>query len=217
MDPCFYIGIYKDQLLARKAITSVRTFYPEAPIISISDGIEDKTYESFCLDHSVRYWQGERLKLPQFAGQWTERWFKTCAENSDSDVFIKIDPDTRCFRRASLLDTDVFGRVIGLPNYQVFGPAFGIKRAAAVRIVDSGLLRDFEYTAGRFTYTRFLGKSLRQNETQDLQAVSSQDKILGDIILKLKLTVGVWKEVSLRSYPMPPVLDQDLAFVHPVG
>lgn len=192
----FAITTYKDQALAEVVVGNLKKFYPLASVLVFDDA-------------------KERLKLPQFAGRWTERYLKAFLE-TDADVLVKIDPDVVVVRKARRFPTvEIFGQKA--TGHQVLGGVIGYSRAGARKIVDSGLLLDPKYTdVTQFSYARFSGKHLLDGEEEDLTPVSLQDAIMADVIQNLGLEVGNWLEAYVRTSTSDPSLTPpagDYAFV----
>lgn len=196
----FYLGVYKDQQQAQTCIESLQAFYSD-PILSIADGTRNTDYARFCSEKGVTYIEGQRLKLPRFRGQWTERYLKEFL-SSDEPFIIKLDPDTRVNRRVdSFPDADVFGpfRHTDSGKHRLDGSAVGYSRAAAEKILASALLRDAEYAKPIYSHHRFAPPLLRKGEELDHTAVSLQDEIMADICRRLSLRVVEWGEASLEN------------------
>ena len=186
----FAITSYRDGELALRSIAALRLVYPESRITHIQDE--------------------PRLKLPQFAGRWTERWMRACLLG-DLTTLIKLDPDTRCLRRASLPDGDLWGQVAPPHVYWgvegvLYGGAIGFKREAAQKIVDSGLLLDEKYTVKPYVFER------------NGEWLSLQDPIVHDVAQRLGLHETPWSEVymALSGKRLRNIDVTKFAFVHPV-
>jgi hypothetical protein len=143
----------------------------------------------------------ERLKLSQFAGQWTERYLKAFLQTG-SNILVKLDPDTAVLRKARYFpDAEVFGVHC---DGQVLGGCIGYSRDCARKIIDSGLLLGTKYTGLYYTYVK-CG-----------ERVTRQDEIMADIIRRLNLHTVEWKEACIRQYhPRSVMPTGDYAFVHP--
>ena len=188
----FFIGVYKDQNLAKQRITELHTFYPECQILSLSDGIDDQDYSNFCAEHSVTYEKDIPLKK-KFAAKWTYRRFKFFLLNSEADVVVKIDPDTRIQRRVEFPDVDVFAPLCpdtrGVVDFN--GSCFGISRSIVEIVMQSGLLSDQRYDGARL-----------------------EDKVLTDVFRKLGITVTGFPE-ALYHKGATSGDTSGYAFVHP--
>jgi hypothetical protein len=196
----FYLGVYKDQEKAKACITALQAFYAD-PILSISDGTKDAEYSRFCIERGVSHIDGARLKLPQFAGLWTERYLEEFLVSPEPFV-LKLDPDTKVQHKVdSFPEADIFCTFkyshSGAKYFS--GAALGCSRAAAKRILASRLLRDGEYTKNIYAHHRYLPPLLRKGEELDHSAISLQDEILTDICERLSLDVFEWSDVSLEN------------------
>lgn len=183
----------KDADLAPKAIESLKKAYPDAVIVH-------------CVDVPPN-----RIKLPQFAGAWTERWMKAALETA-ADIIVKVDPDTRAYVRATEFPKeDIFGQVSDPGTYWhiegvIFGAAIGFQRSAVEKIVASGLLNDKKYTVHPYLFDR-----------EEDTTVSLQDPIVHDIGLRLQLSSGKWTGLQMHTRWGDPVRDAEkYTFVHPV-
>jgi hypothetical protein len=193
MNITFAITSYEDSVLAAQSAAAAKTLYPSAQIVQLSDLAPN------------------RLKLPQFAGAWTERWMKaTLATNAD--IIIKIDPDTRAYNAVTTFPTtDIFGQIAENGIYWnvkgvIHGAAIGFQRSAIQKIVDSGLLLDKKYTTKPYLYSRDM-----------TEAISLQDPIVHDVALRLGLTMGAWAGLQLFTKWQQPTVDKSTAtFAHPV-
>jgi hypothetical protein len=116
--------------------------YPTSPILAFDDNLE-------------------RLKLSQFAGQWTERYLKAFLQTG-SNILVKLDPDTAVLRKARYFpDAEVFGVHC---DGQVLGGCIGYSRDCARKIIDSGLLLGTKYTGLYYTYVKCGERVTRQDE-----------------------------------------------------
>jgi hypothetical protein len=163
-------------------LAELQRYYPDAEVLVFDDA-------------------KEHLKTADKAGRWTERYLKAFLA-TDADVLIKVDPDTAVNGTvASFPEADVFGqRYMG---QHVQGGAMGYSRAAAQKIVDSGLLLRAKYTLLEYTYAHKSGRS-----------VSCQDRIVGDVVKQLGLSIAPWPAASVLTFP-PKRDTGEFAFVHP--
>jgi len=212
MTPLFYMGVYKDQFLAKLNIDALQKFYSDSPILCITDGTTDDTFSQFCAERGVRYIEGERLKLPQFAGQWTGRFLQLFLQ-TDAPLVIKVDPDTHINWAVEQFPTaSVFAGFRYYPSGKriLNGPAIGFTREAAQAILDSGILLDEKYTTYWYTYPRFREPLKRPWEEEKFdEFVSLQDEITTDVVERLSLPVAEWKDVSFKHST-----HHDTAFSH---
>jgi hypothetical protein len=199
----FCVNTYRDHLLAAECIAALKFWYPEAGIVSISDGTGYPGYDLFCKSVGVEHIFGTRLKLPSSAGRWTERFLKILL-SSDHDLVVKVDPDTHINREADLPDAPVFSAF--RYNYHgervLAGPAIGFRRDAAQAIVDSNLLLDPVYET-KFFYPRFWPPFLKPGEDQSSEMISCQDEITTSVVERLGIEPKEWAAVSLTDPAAP--------------
>lgn len=215
---CFFLGVYKDQSLAKTSIQKLKLFYPQADIISISDGVEDADYAEFCADYKVNYWVRERLKTMQFGGLWTAQ-FLTAMLWSEADILIKLDPDSGINSQldpSTFPNADLFGNLRvagGRPHIQ--GGFIAFRRAAARAIIESKLLGSSEYCTTHYSYPRFMPPYLQQGEQFSTEWLTCEDVILWDVIQKLGLKVAEYDQVWCHFKDACPSPEK-YAVVHPV-
>lgn len=190
----FVLTSYKDADLSVKTIEALVKVYPGASIIHLSDSAPN------------------RLKLPQFAGAWTERWMKA-GLGTNADIIVKLDPDTRAYVAVTDFPaTDIFGQVAVNGTYWdvkgvIHGAAIGFKRSAVEKIVQSGLLHDKKYTTHPYVTSRDL-----------TETISLQDPIVHDIAVRLGLSEGNWPGLQiLTKWDEQRKIDMSkVTFAHPV-
>jgi hypothetical protein len=219
MIPAFVLHTYKDQERAKKRITSLRTLYPSSPVIAIADGVDDADYAAFCKDNKVQYTLGDRLKLPEFSGKWTERWMRAYLDQTDAPLVIKLDPDTGVFKAlASFPGADVFGKYSYLTNsdLEMLGGCVGFTRRAVEKILDTKMLGQYRFSLAGYTYPRFAPNRLLPGEgPEERQFISVQDRIVSYIVKHLKLSLADWPQVAVECGGRPSLAPADFAFVHP--
>lgn len=182
MIPFFVINVWKNADQAQKLSAKLTSLYPQSSVCLISD-------------------ETEHLKTQDKAGAWTERWLKAFVGDGllypGVNVCIKVDPDVTPYKAVTEFpEADVFGaqHIFRDGSFMVLGGAMGITRQAAQKILDSGFLHDKKYTGDEYTYP------------SKGAMVSLQDKIVSDIIVRLKLKVGHWHDVyaHVRQAPQNP-------------
>jgi hypothetical protein len=189
MGICFAMTWYREPLeLIAESIDALGEHYPDADLALVN---ENK----------------ERLKLPQFAGQWSERWMRR-AIDTGAEIIVKIDPDTRCYRRAEFPSADVFGEIapavcFGIEGV-IFGAAIGFSRSAILKILESGYLFDKKYCEDPYRYAR------------DGEIVSLQDAIVSDIARRLGLRFAAWRGLRINCDWQGAPETGGAAFAHPV-
>lgn len=195
----FAVNSYeKDRELALRTIDALQKVYPDSPIIHVLDE--------------------PRLKFPQFCGQWTERWMRQTLATG-ADVFVKIDPDTRAYRKADFPDAEMFGQTAPPDAYWgiegvTMGGAMGLSRQATQRILDSNLLRDEKYSKAPYC-THPASQFARVKG--EIKIISLQDPILADVAKRLGITPAKWDGLHMKFCWEPlGEVNETATFVHPV-
>lgn len=182
-----------DRDMAGKTIEDLRRVYPQAGIVHLLDDPPN------------------RLKLPQFAGRWTERWMLS-ALATPADIVIKVDPDTIvCRPLEDFPSADMFGAFSQRQRFKgIMGGAVGFQRSAVQQIVDSKFLLDKKYTESLYAFGEY-----RPGRDQT-EIMSLQDPIVFDVALRLGLTTSPWSDVHMyrATYEMPKVDHSKYGFVH---
>lgn len=214
----FFMGVYKDQELAKHNIKDIRNIYGDSvDIISISDGVCDRDFESFCDKHSVYYEEGDRRAKAELGGGWTLRMLETSLRVSDFDILVKIDPDTQIKRVFRYIpDSDYFGNIRNGNHLQ--GGCKGLKRSAVDKILSSGLLLDTKYCSNtEYAYCRFLPPYIRVDEDKSNESLSVEDFILWDVAKILELSIEEWNDIKCFTANGKEIdLSGDYAAIHPV-
>lgn len=184
----------RDKQLAQDSSAALKTLYPQAQVLLIEDN--------------------PRLKLPQFSGQWTERWMKQ-ALTTGADIIVKVDPDTRALAAVTNWPiTDIFGQVSPDKTYHnltgvLYGAAIGFKASTVKKILDSGQLRHPRYKQPPFV--------TRETRYTPVEFISLQDPIVHDIAVRLKLAEGPWPGIFIQPHwETPAIPPPNTTFVHPV-
>jgi hypothetical protein len=185
-----------DHEKAVKTVADLRRNYPRAEIVHLNDDPPN------------------RLKLPQFAGRWTERWMEAALATS-ADIIIKVDPDTLVIRPlADFPEADMFGVASKrrLCKGVILGGAYGFRRSAVEKIVGSRLLLDGKYTSTASMDYIFC----EYRPGRKLEILSLQDPIVFDVVTLLGLTTAPWADVYMynEDYVMPKVDHSKYGFVH---
>lgn len=212
---CFVFGIYTEWHLARRLAAQIRTFYKGAPIIALADGTNDPDFAMSCDSLGINFLCGDRLKLPQFGGEWSQRLFLEFLK-TDSSTLIKLDPDTCLWRQFSYIpNADWFGSLGSSYKYPYpRGGCVGFRRAAVEKIVASELLLAEVYKCESFSYDRYgYWRWLHENHLGE--AIALQDWILADVGQKLGLRVADWDEVNIQFRQIPDNPDLKWAATHP--
>lgn len=182
----FYIHTYFQN--PRPVIDACKKHFPDARIFLLVDG-DDQPY-----DHRPCIRFPERLK-PQRrhgadgthgGGSWLKRWF-TFALAQNSDIAIKVDPDSKVHRpfRVPPPQADVFGCIMETrPGRIVHGGSQGLSRDFMRRAIP--LLSDERYLAPAF-------------DMQD--GTVSCDKVVADLAERLDVPLTPWGEVTYFPFP----------------
>lgn len=218
MNPTFFLGVYKDQDLAKKRIATLRRIFPKSVILSVSDGVDDAAYEAACRANRVFYTLGKRIKTQGFGGQWLERALLTFTRQGSGSHLIKIDPDTGVFRPAlATPETDVFGSYTlgpyGLTD--IASGVFGMTRVAALRILGSKLLQDPKYAAPEYSYARFAFPFIKRDEAFEPVQITMEGRILADVVKRLDLTISTWPSAISIPGPCTEISPGNNALAHP--
>jgi hypothetical protein len=169
MSVAFAMNVFKDKHLGEVCKASLREFHPDDPFFVIPDE--------------------PRLKLPKFGGLWTKRYLEMLVQTG-CDHLIKIDPDQRVRGKMDgFPDADLFGELFekgaGSPAPGVYGYCKGWSLSAARRMLEANLWEDPKYKQEDMWW------SYRKEYSEEL--VSLQDPIVGDISLRLGMTLAPWK------------------------
>lgn len=176
--------------MVESTIASLKTHYPDSPIMLFDD-------------------LKVRLKLPVFRGAWTERFLKAFLE-TDHDICIKVDPDTKINSRAPMPDAPIFAAFrYALSGARVLaGGAIGFRRETAKAILNSNLLHDEKYGSSlKYAYARFRPPYKRSYEPEVREWVALQDEITSDIVDRLGIVPLDWDAISFT--------DPTALFYHP--
>lgn len=202
--PAFVLHVYHDQALAERLVKQIRIFYPEAPLLIIGDGVE----VSRELGQQGTVFNGLRLKHKP-SGAWTARYLRKGLDETNADVIVKIDPDTCLWRQFTLPDADWFGTPSNSRKF-LRGGAVGISRAAAERVLHSGLLMG----PSPHCYARF-DTFKWPHEECDLAPLSCQDQIMGDVMQALGIGWTNWPDVYILGNPKREAPRGRYALSHP--
>jgi hypothetical protein len=145
----WFIQTYRDLSRLCSTLDRLRRLYPESSVLVVSDGDPDPGIERACDEHSVGFVAGSRLFGVEHGGEPVQRMLEAFLA-TDTDILIKIDPDTDLRRRFARLPArhacSVYGSVQSagpeansLSSIQ--GGCIIIPREAALRVASSALLR----------------------------------------------------------------------------
>jgi Zn-finger nucleic acid-binding protein len=212
----FVFSVYRDEQITQRLIEDLRTHHPLEKLLCAADGEIREDFAEFCRSRGVIFLPfRDRLKLPEFGGLWLERLFTSALLYSDDSYFIKTEGDTRFWRPfKSLPIADVAGtlntcREIPFPR----GGCVFLKRKALEKILNSGILQDDRYCNNpKFSYRRY-DEYRYEGEAIDTQPVLLADRVLGDVIHRLGLSLTDWSEVAIEFRGTPS--SRSFAATHP--
>jgi hypothetical protein len=189
---CFIVNVQSiDERFAYPLIGQIRRCFRDAMILVITDGYHSEPLKKVCLEfNSVYVKTHDRLRLLEYGGLWTNR-FLTYFVSSNSNILIKIDPDSCLWRRfnQAFPIQDMFGTLKKVDEITYIRSAFiGIWRTAATRILESGILKDEHFKDQNLYGVLTNGEML-----------SKQDVILGVVANRLKLRLADWAEVDTQN------------------
>lgn len=142
-----------------------------------------------------------------FNGEWTQR-FLMLARATNSDVIIKLDPDTCLWRKFSLPDAEWFG-TLSTNGTWVRGGACGFRRDTADRMIESGLLLSTVASYCRYGLYRWPW------ELEDRTPISNQDRIVGQVMSELGIPATDWPDVNILGNEMRIPERGAFAITHP--
>jgi len=182
-DLCFIINVYNETKILDYCLIEIRKFYPEVPIIIISDGIKNENHIEYAKKHNCYYYAGEhRIKLLKHGLLYWKRITELCLL-TDSNMFIKIDPDTKLKNKLNPFpDADYFGHYghkikFGCSyNNLLQGCCKGITRKALIRLYESGEFENDNYKNSYYT-----------REGRGYSGQLSEDKSLHDAVKRVGL------------------------------
>jgi predicted GH43/DUF377 family glycosyl hydrolase len=195
-------------------LTHLRAAHPESELLVITDGRASSDLGDLIRRFSGRYVPGDHLRSLQSGALWWERFFYEALKHP-VDYILKVDPDTRFWRRlSSIPQADFFGTVRGegSENEHVQAGCMGFSRCFAERVLKCGVARDPVYRS-RQTWT--LGK---RSEAW-IQAKGDSYLSLDCTVLHFAKMLGVtwqnWTEVQSCSRATPQNPELKYAVTHP--
>lgn len=181
------VNVFQDEQLLPRLMAQLAQHCPAAPQRFIPDT--------------------DRLKLQQ-SGVWTQRYLEAALQDN-CDFILKLDPDTCIWRAFDLLDADWYGTISNNRQW-IRGGASMLSREAAEIIVKTRLLlvpNPASYP--RYSFFRW------PHEQEDFRPVSLQDKILGEVARKLKISPVDWSEAYVLGNDMVEPEPRHFAITHP--
>lgn len=144
----WFIQTYRDLSRLRQTLARVRTFYPESPVIVVSDGDRNPEISRVCQAYRADFTLRARLFSVEHGGEPVQRMLEAFLR-TDADILIKIDPDSNVRRRFAVMpsprDTSVYGTVQSAgsgpnPIVSVQGGCMIVPRGSATLLMESALL-----------------------------------------------------------------------------
>ncbi|MBW4514588.1 MAG: hypothetical protein KME11_05125 [Timaviella obliquedivisa GSE-PSE-MK23-08B] len=214
----FIFPVYDDYELVKRLVRQIRQHYLKSELFCISDGTEDASFTEFAMTQGVNYEQGDRLKLPQYGGQWVKRLINLSTQTKAKHI-IRVEGDTQIWRRFKKFPAaDVAGTIAYSHKIQAFYPRGGcvyFSRQAIDKLLESVLNDDRYKDASIYSYPRYSAFRYAE-EPRNEQPILLGDLVLGDAIARSGLNLKNWSEVSIQFRSEPPDnADRKYAATHP--
>jgi hypothetical protein len=220
----FYVSIYKDEIYAVRLAHQLNRYYPGVEVIVISDGPYDKRSLAVAKEFNIqlKVIEGERLKAKQTGGcEFTQRNFEVLLRESNSQIFIKLDPDSYINYSCGIPDVDWFGHVhfasISYLRYNfnfIAGGAMGFSRNVVEKIVNSQLLLNEKYDNQGGFYDRYKRYKKFGDPLGERDLLRREDWVIGSVCQSLKIEATHWDDVYCVQDE--EVKDDSFAIIHPV-
>jgi hypothetical protein len=216
----WFIQTYRDLHRLRPSLARLRTVYPDAPVLVVSDGDPDPEVERVCRACAAEFRLGSRMFGVDLGGEPVQRMLDVFLE-ADADILIKIDPDTDVRRRFSLMPPPMSPSIYGTVQtagsqhnrlVSIQGGCIVVPRKAASILARSGLLRSerlkppaLEWAVDSVLLTRVES------------GLTSYDHTLGWACRELGLHCKAHPEVFSRYRPniIDTLIDHGAAVSHP--
>lgn len=187
-----------DALLADYTVKKVKYYHPEDEVIVITDGsfnVADKLSEGYkVINTNFPKW----LKN---GDNFLHNRYKILLENSNAELFIKIDPDSVIHKRINIPEkSDWFGQVYkDNTMYATWGCGMGLRRHVIEKLINTPLQNtDYRY------------------ESVSGEIILSEDSTLGYYLSVVNNYVPeVWKDVKLCRISTPCCLSGKWSITHP--
>jgi hypothetical protein len=181
MNVDFYIHTYKQNPIP--VINACKKYFPDFRIFLLVDG-DGQSY-----DHVPCFNFPDHLKPQPNGGAWQKRWYQT-ALDQNSDIIIKVDPDSKVHRSFTkpFPDAPLFGAILDSPKIGRFihGGSMCMRRSfieQALPLLDNECYKLPCYTM--------------RNKT------ASGDLITAHVAYNLQIPLESWSEVTYFPYPWP--------------
>lgn len=127
-------------------LASFRRSYLMEDLAVILDGVEREDVVDMARNvFNAKVVRGDRLKCRAEGGKWWHRFAIQAKALGSSDVVLKLDPDTRIWRRFKTFpESEVFGAIAyaGSPREHVQGGCQGLRRSFIRRLIESRIALD---------------------------------------------------------------------------
>lgn len=217
--PCFLSHTYKDWQLGIRLIGQIRSFYPSARIICISDGYGTPELERYCQAKRVNHIRGERLYLRKFGGAYVERMLSIFITHATADCLIWLDADSYMLRPFHTLpQSDIAGNMIPLQRDKklIQGGCIYLSQQACRRILKSKILQDPFFSSDmRFFYRHYALDCNLPIKAQKTEVFASSDAVITYVAEQLSLQFEEWGEACNYYDKNQHNLD-NYAVIHPV-
>ena len=215
-DLTFFALTYKNYDATALCLRDLRKHYPASRVILRSDGDPDPRFPILAEHNNVDFREESRLFGIENGGAVIERMFLLFLEKPTRYLF-KIDPDTVIHRRFKYLpvNSGLFGTLQTeqeTPSIQ--GGCIGFTLATAVKILQSGMLRDSRLREP----AKFITDSpyfFRMTHRANRCGLASFDWILPWIASELGIPIYPFDEVNSGWQQAPPNPNQRYAVSHP--
>ncbi len=193
-------------------LQNYRKCYPKTPLHVISDGVNDPDYPKLCKKYNADYTLGRYYKRIECGGLWWKRTIEIGLKYGKKWI-LKVDPDTkfwRPFKSSPKYPVSGTHNNIGNPHEYIQGGCQAIRKDAAKKILDSGILASDELTK-HWNFCpdkKFLNSWLPTGYfTTDFSLVY--------VLRKLGIEFGNWTDVGCQWRVAPPNFDGTYAVTHP--
>lgn len=209
---CFLFHVYANEEIvsAKTLVQDLRKFYPDSQIICIFDGYKNFEVKQYLELNSVTVVEGKNLKPQKNGAAYIIRFLEKFLELSNSEILIKVDPDTlvlRQFKEFPDLDVDIAGTLLQNEGIQfVSGGCIWIKKKTVSTILNSRILLDSRY--------KLLPIFSYKIPTSDELSLA-EDRVLSQVASVLNLKQDNWIEVLCNVLPIEKVSDE-WAIFHPL-
>ncbi len=216
----WFVQVYRDLWRLRRTLSNLKILYPDSLVLVVSDGDDDPNIPSTCREYGVEFEFRPRLIGVEHGGE-VVQWMLEAFLRTDSDLLIKVDPDTDVRRRFALVppssDSSIYGtvqsaHVDGDSVTSIQGGCIMVPRAAAKAIAMSSLLLSERLKPPAVEWA--VGRESRDRARAGL---TSYDWTIGWICRNLRLPVKDHPEVFCRHKPslIDLVLNRRAAVTHP--